>query len=106
MNCEQKFGSKWLVVDFNKSQILPVTAFTSITWQQHFTVSFKVEWCAIDTFLGVGIVNVKVEGCAVDIFLGVNEGEERKREGDPAPETTHHRKNLPRAGDFLEEQER
>ena len=54
----------------------------------------------------LGVVNVEVEGCAVDIFLGVNEGDERKREGDPAPETTHRRKNLPRAGDFLEEQER
>ena len=51
-------------------------------------------------------MNFEVKGCAVDIFLGVNEGKERKREGDPAPETTHHRKNLPRAGDFLEEQER
>ena len=50
-------------------------------------------------------MNFEVKGCAVDIFLGVNEGKERKREGDPAPETTHHRKNLPRAGDFFEEQE-
>ena len=49
---------------------------------------------------------MKLGGCAaVDIFLGVNEGEERKREEDPAPETTHRRKNLPRAGDFLEEQD-
>ena len=35
----------------------------------------------------------------------MNEGKERKREGDPAPETTCRRKNLLRAGDFLEEQE-
>ena len=87
-----------------------MTAFTSITWQQHFTVSFyqavKVERCAVDIFLGLGVVNVEVEGCAVEIFLGVNKGKERKREGDPAPETTHRRRNLPRAGDFLEEQER
>ena len=27
-------------------------------------------------------MNVEVRGCAVDIFLGVNEGKERKREGD------------------------
>ena len=64
MNCEQKFGSKWLVMDFNKSQISPVTAFTSITWQQHITVSFyqavKVKKCVVDIFLGVGLVNVEV----------------------------------------------
>ena len=50
-------------------------------------------------------MNVEVQGRAVDIFLGVNEGKERKREGDPAPETTYRRKNLPKAGDFLDEQE-
>ena len=74
-------------VDFNNSQSLPVTAFTTITWQQHITVSFyqavKVERCAVDIFLGVGVVNVEVEGCAVEIFLGVNEGKEKEEGGGP-----------------------